>query len=139
MVGGVCTIKYWNILSKYQLMSSAKQPSLNHWDPLIFFWKTDTQSWSSYDKENVTMIFCTDVIKKNWTDKQIQKCTWITWISRKQKNWTMEYCILHALIWGLNIITTSKMYRRSIQLGSNNIVYLFSLSVKNWVHIKWQS
>ena len=77
------------------------------------------------------MIFYTDVIKKycEFTNK-FQKCTGITWINRKQKNWTMEYCILNALSWGLNIVITSKMERRSIQLGSNHIVYLLSLSVE---------
>ena len=84
-----------------------------------------------YEKHKVAMIFCTDVINKycELTNK-FQKCTGITWIYRKQKNWTMEYCILHAFLWGLNIITTSKMERRSIQLGSNNIVYLLNLSVE---------
>ena len=76
-------------------------------------------------------MFCTDIIKKYSEVIKNQKWNGIRGLPGSGKYWTMEYCILHSLLWRTNVITT---YKWGGDLSSQVVIILFIYSfcqVKN--------
>jgi hypothetical protein len=117
---GDTTLQICNIPSKEELISAKRESPLD-WDPVSNFHHNRIQPETSYREQKIAIKFVTDAIKK-YTEvyNKFVKCSGIR---GSGKTWTMEYCVIYALCQGLNVITTSQMARRSIQLGGKHISF----------------
>ena len=127
---GETTIRNCNIPSIEELSHATKDTPLE-WDPVSSFIPNDSQSIQSYNEQKLAVLYCTNAIENycQLTNK-FTKCTGIRGFPGSGKTWTMEYCVIHAISRGLNVITSSQMARRSIQLGGKHIAYLFGLPIE---------
>ena len=136
---GSDTIERCNIPSKEELMNATKQNPLP-WDPVSNFSQSDGQPDSSFEEQKLAVELCKESISRYLEcSNKFVKCTGIRGFPGSGKTWTMEYCIIFAVSQGLNIITTSQMARRSIQLGGKHLSWLFGLPIEKHIPLTRRS
>ena len=124
---GPDTIQNCQIPTKDELMASTKDNPIE-WDPVENFCQNDGQPIQSYTEQKVAVKLCKDAIDNYFQfDTSFVKCTGIRGAAGSGKTWVMEYSLIYTICQGLNVITTSHMARRAIQLGGKHIAYLFGI------------
>ena len=123
------TIANSRIPTKNELMRSTKDNPIE-WDPVENFTQNNGQPTQSYAEQKLAVKFYKDATDDYLRcDISFVKCTGIRGAAGSGKTWVMEYSLLYVICQGLNIITTSHMARRAIQLGGKHITFcLGSLS-----------
>jgi hypothetical protein len=121
------TIENSQIPTKNELMTLTKDNPME-WDPVENFTQNHGQPTQSYTEQKIAVKLCKDATDNYLRfDTSFVKCTGIRGAAGSGKTWIMEYSLLYAICQGLNVITTSHMARRAIQLGGKHIAFLFGI------------
>ena len=124
---GESTIEQCNIPSKNDLMNASKSHPLE-WDPVTNYAQNEGQPPQSFDEQKTAIECCKAAVDKyiDFTDYFV-KCNGIQGAAGSGKTWAIIYASVYAISQGLNVITTSHMSRRAIQLGGKHIAFLFGI------------
>ena len=121
------TIEKCCIPTKEDLMSCSKERPLS-WDPISNFSQNDNQPDQSFQEQKLAVQLMKDAADEYLScDNRFVKCTGIRGAAGSGKTWTMEYGLIYGLSQGMNMITTSIMARRAIQLGGRHLAYLLGI------------
>ena len=128
------TIQNSKIPTKDKLMASTKDNPVE-WDSVENFVQNTSQPTQSYTEQKIAVKLCKDATDNYLRlDSLFVKCSGIRGAAGSGKTWVMEYSLIYVVCQGLNVITTSHIARRAIQLGGKHIAYLFGIP---YSRLKW--
>ena len=115
-------VEHWNIPSKEELFNASVGNEVD-WDPTETISLRPPQSIASFSEQKQSIILCKDAID-SYCDINLQSKFTKSIIVRGHpgagKTFCMLYAALYAISKGLNIVTTSQMAKRALQLGGKH-------------------